>query len=155
MKLSIRNGGGLPYARKEAYSYDDKQFQADLQNGDKIKILDSGEVEAGTFGEQTVFKIRTRNGDKKFAFNQKTINVLVQEFGEDTEGWANREVKVILHKGIFAGKKGIAAYLVTDAWQIDEYGEIVKSNDVKQQVEAQGMEKGSVPDPIDPDEINF
>ncbi len=124
MKLQIKNGGGVGYARKEAYSYDDKQYQADLQNMDMVRILDSGEVETGQFGEQTVFRIKTRNGDKKFAFNQKTINVLIQEFGDDTENWVGKDVKVILHKGIFAGKKGVAAYLVTPAWQIDEYGEI-------------------------------
>lgn len=127
MFLSIKKSGGLGYARKEAYEYDEKQYEADLQHGDTIKILDSGEVEQGNFGEQTVFKIKTRNGDKRMPLNQNTINVLVQEFGKDTNQWINKEVKVILHKGIFGGKKGIAAYLVTEDWTINEYGELEKS----------------------------
>lgn len=128
MKLSIKTGGGLPYARKEPYEYDGVKYEADLQNNDIVKILDSGETETGQFGEQTVFKIKTRNGDKKFQFNQKTINVLVQEFGEETENWVNKDVKVILHKGIFGGKKAIAGYLVTQDWLLDEYGELYKVN---------------------------
>jgi len=130
MKLSIKTGGGLPYARKEAYEYDGTKYEADLKTGDIVKILDSGETEQGNFGEQTVFKIKTRNGDKKLSFNQKTINVLIQEFGEDTENWMNKDVKVILHKTIIAGKKAIVPYLVTSDWQIDEYGELFKAGGV-------------------------
>lgn len=127
MQLKIKKGGGLPYARKEAYEYNNEKFEADLITGGIVKILDSGETEVGNYGEQTVFKIKTRNGDKKIPFNQKTINVLVQEFGEETENWINKEVKTILHKGIFGGKKSIACYLVTNEWQIDEYGELFKA----------------------------
>jgi archaellum component FlaG (FlaF/FlaG flagellin family) len=126
MKLSIKQGGGLPYARKEPYEYDGKQYEADLKDGDIVKILDSGETEMGTFGEQTVFKIKTRNGDKKLSFNQATINVLVKEFGEETENWINKDVKVILDKKIIANKKAIVPYLVTSDWEIDEYGELFK-----------------------------
>jgi len=137
MKLQIKKGGGLPYARKEAYEYDGKQYQADLENGDVVKILDSGETEIGNFGEQTVFKIKTRNGDKKLSFNQATINVLVQEFGEDTEQWINKDVNVILSKKIIAGKKAIVPYLVTKEWQIDEYGELYKLNNSEQKTDFQ------------------
>lgn len=126
MKLSVKQGGGLPYARKEPYEYDGKQYEADLKDGDIVKILDSGETEMGTFGEQTVFKIKTRNGDKKLSFNQATINVLVKEFGEETENWINKDVKVILDKKIIANKKAIVPYLVTSDWEIDEYGELFK-----------------------------
>lgn len=126
MKLSVKKSGGVGYARKEAYEYDGKQYEADLQHGDTVKILDAGEIETGQFGEQTVFKIKTRNGDKKLSFNQNTINVLVQELGGDTEQWVNKEVKVLLHKTIIAGKKAIVPYLVVDGWGINEYGELEK-----------------------------
>jgi hypothetical protein len=127
MKLSIKKGGGLAYARKEPYEYDGTQYEADLKNGDVVKILDSGEIEQGKFGEQTAFKIKTRNGDKKLSFNQKTINVLVQEFSDDTEQWTNKDVKVLLHKTIIVGKKAIVPYLVTNEWSLDEYGELFKA----------------------------
>lgn len=132
MKLSIKKSGGLPYAKKEAYEYDGKQYEADLITGDTVRILDGGETEMGNFGEQTVFKIRTKNGDKKLSFNQDTINVLIQEFGDDTEMWINKDVKVILHKTLIAGKKAIVPYLVTEGWSLDEYGELSKAQDVQQ-----------------------
>lgn len=129
MKLSIKKGGGLPYARKEDYEYDGTKFEADLKSGDIVKILDSGETEMGTFGEQTAFKIKTRNGDKKLSFNQKTINILIQEFGDDTEKWINKDVNVILHKTLIAGKKAVVPYLVIEGWKLDEYGELFKNED--------------------------
>ena len=52
--------------------------------------------------------------------------MLVQEFGDDTELWINKDVKVILKKDVIAGKKVIIAYLVTEGWSLDEYGELVK-----------------------------
>ena len=127
MKLTIKKGGGLPYARKEDYEYEGRQYEADLKMGDTVKILDSGETEQGNFGEQLVFKIKTRNGDKKLSFNQATINILIQEFGEETENWANKDVNVILSKKVIAGKKCIVPYLATADWRIDEYGELFKS----------------------------
>ena len=127
MKLSIKRGGGVPFARKEPYEYDGTKYEADLKNGDVIKILDSGNTEMGKFGEQTNFKIKTRNGEKKLAFNQATINVLVEEFGEDSENYVGKDVNVILSKKLIAGQKAIVPYLVTEGWGLDEYGELVKA----------------------------
>jgi len=126
MKLSIKEGGGLPYARKEAYEYDGTQYEADLQTDDEVEILDSGETEMGNYGEQTVFKIKTRNGDKKLSFNQATINILIKELGDETEQWIGKKVKVILSKKVIAGKKCIVPYLCTEDWELDEYGEMSK-----------------------------
>jgi len=137
MKLFIKKSGGLPYARKEPYEYDGTTYEADIKDGDVVKILDSGETEIGTFGEQTVFKIKTRNGDKKLSFNQATINVLVQELGEETEGWMNKDVKVLMLKKLIAGKKAIVPYLVTDDWKLDEYGELYKGE--KKEDDDQGV----------------
>lgn len=126
MKLQIKRGGGVPFARKEPYEYDGTKYEADLKNGDEVKILDSGNTETGQFGEQHNFKIKTRNGEKKLGFNQKTINVLIEEFGDDTEEWVGKDVKVILKKDLIAGKKVIIPYLITEGWQLDEYGELLK-----------------------------
>ncbi|MFA6989753.1 MAG: hypothetical protein WC197_06770 [Candidatus Gastranaerophilaceae bacterium] len=137
MKLQIKKSGGLPYARKEPYEYDGTTYESDIKDGDVVKILDSGETEIGTFGEQTVFKIKTRNGDKKLSFNQATINVLVQELGEETETWINKDVKVLMLKKLIAGKKAIVPYLVTDEWKLDEYGELYKGE--KKEDDNQGV----------------
>lgn len=124
-------GGGVPYARKEAYDYDGTHYEADLKNGDIVTILDGGVTEQGTFGDQDNFKIKTRNGEKKLAFNQKTKNVLIDEFGNDSENWIGKSVNVILKKDVIAGKKVIIPFLVTEGWQLDEYGELVKPGQVE------------------------
>ena len=73
MKLQIRRGGGIPFARKEPYEYDGQKYEADLKNEDTVRILDSGNIEMGQYGEQKNFRIKTRNGEKKLAFNQRCI----------------------------------------------------------------------------------
>ncbi len=128
MKVFKKIGGGVPFARKEEYEYDGAKFEADLKNGDLVTILDSGTTEAGQFGEQHNFKIKTRNGEKKLAFNQKTVNVLIDEFGDDTENWIGKDVSVILKKDIIANKKVIIPYLVAEGWVLDEYGDLIKPN---------------------------
>ena len=130
MKLSIKRGGGVPFARKEPYEYDGVKYDADLKDGDIVRIIDSGNVEMSQYGEQKNFKIKTRNGEKRLAFNQQTQNVLIEEYGEETEEWVGKNVKVILRKDVIGGKKAIIPYLVTDGWLLDEYGELVKDGNV-------------------------
>ncbi len=129
MKVYKKTGGGIPFARKESYEYDGAKYDADLKNGDIVKILDSGNIEMGQYGEQNNFKIKTRNGEKKLAFNQKTMNVLIEEFGDETESWVGKDVSVILKKDVIANKKVIIPYLITQGWALDEYGELVKEGD--------------------------
>lgn len=119
-------GDGVAFARKAQYEYDDTKYEADLKDGDIIKILNTGIVEEGKFGEQHNFKIETRNGEKKMSFNQATINVLIKELGEDSETWINKDVRVIIKKDTIAGKKVDIAYLVVGDWNLDEYGELCK-----------------------------
>lgn len=114
------------YAKKEDYVYEGISFKADIIDGDKVIIADSGTEVSGQFGEQTVFGIMTRNGLKNCTLNQSSINILVDAFGGDTVAWVGKEVKVLTKKGVFAGKKGIAVYLVTDEYKLDDFGELVK-----------------------------
>lgn len=126
MKVFKKTGGGVGFARKENYEYDGVKYEADLKNGDIVTILDAGNTEAGKWGEQENFKIKTRNGDKKISLNQMSTNVLIDEFGDETENWVGKNVIVILKKDIIAGEKRIIAFLVTEGWALDEYGELVK-----------------------------
>lgn len=149
MKVTKKVGGGIPFARKSAYEWEGTKFEADLKNGDKIKILDSGTEEEGTFGKQKNFKIKTRNGEKKLCLNQKTINVLIEEFGDETEDWVNKTVKVILKKDVIANKKVIIPYLVTDGWMMDDYGELVKEDNITDGEEVVQLDS----DTVDEDDI--
>lgn len=130
MKIEIKKtSGGVPYARKASYEYDGKKFEADLQNGDVVTILDGGVIETGQFGEQKNFKIKTRNGEKKVSFNQQTLNVLATEFGGESEDWVSKSVNVILKKDTIAGKKVIIPYFVTEDYALDDFGELTKNGE--------------------------
>jgi len=127
MQVQIKAAGdGIGYAKKEAYEYEGKNYEADIQNGDKIKVLNAGAPEEGNFGTQIYFKIQTRNGEKKAPFNQSSINLIAEAHGTETENWIGKELNVLTKKGVFAGKKGIATYFVTEGWSLDDYGDLVK-----------------------------
>ena len=144
MKVYKRTGGGAAFVRKEPYEYEGTKYEADLKNGDVVKVLDSGNIEPGQWGEQTNFKIKTRNGEKRVAFNQKTQNVLIEEFGDQTEEWVNKDVQVILKKDTIAGKKVIIPYFVIEGWALDEYGELIKSG-VKKDADSVEIDSQDVP----------
>lgn len=135
MKIVKKVGGGVPFARKAEYEYEGVKYEADLKDGDTIKILDAGIIEQGQFGDQHNFKIETRNGEKKQSFNQATLNVLHDELGEETESWVGKEVSVILKKDTIAGKKVIIAYFVSGDWKLDEYGELCKPATTEELIE--------------------
>ncbi len=117
---------GIGYASKSDYEYEGKNFEADLQNKDKVTILNAGVIEPSQYGDQHYFKIKTRNGEKKAPFNQSSINVLVPTLGKESENWINKEVNVLTKKTVIAGKKVIVAYFVTEGWYLDDFGDLVK-----------------------------
>ena len=130
MKVTIKaTSDGIGYASKNEYEYEGKTYQADIQNGDTVQILNAGTIEEGNFGPQHYFRIKTRNGEKKAPFNQSSINVVASVYGTETEDWVGKEVHVLTKKGVFAGKKGIAAYFVTEGWYLDDFGDLV--NDIQ------------------------
>ena len=135
MKIVKKISSGVAFARKAPYEYEGTQYEADLKDGDTLKILDGGVIEQGQFGDQHNFKIQTRNGEKKQSFNQATLNVLHDELGEESDGWIDKEVKVILKKDTIAGKKVIIAYFVVGEWKLDEYGELTKPSDTTDTIE--------------------
>lgn len=115
---------GTPYARKEAYEYEGTKYEADLQDGDTVTIKDEGRIEDGTYGEQHKFVVETRNGDKRASFNPSSINILIDELGEDSKNWIGKKVKVLTKKTVIANKKRVVAYFVTDGWYLDDYGDL-------------------------------
>jgi len=148
---------GIAYASKSDYEYDDKQYEADIKNGDTVTILDSGKIEPSQYGDQYYFKIKTRNGEKKTPFNQSSINVLVGSLGDESESWIGKDVTVLTKKTVIAGRKVTVAYFVTSGWYLDEYGDLV--NDVATPQEKTNYEQ-PVPPPyptedINPDDIPF
>lgn len=114
------------FARKEEYSYEGKTYSADIQNGDTVTILNKGDIISGEFGEQYVFSIKTRNGDKNVALNQTSINALIDALGDESEQWAGAEVKVSTKKDTVAGKRAIIAYFHPTSYALNEWGDLEK-----------------------------
>lgn len=129
MKMIKKVSNGVAFARKAEYEYEGEKYEADIKNGDKITILDSGTERDTEWGIKQTFVVKTRNGDKSLDFNQKSINCLIDSYGEESNDWIGKEVNVYLHKGMFGGKKGIATYVVPNGWVLDEYGDLSKSLD--------------------------
>ena len=117
-------GDGVGFANKVAYEYEDTKYEADLKEGDTIKILSGGVEEDGNYGKQINLNIETRNGTKKISLNQSTLNCLIKNFGEDDNEWIGKEVKVILVGRVIGGKKKIVCFLVAGNWGIDKWGEL-------------------------------
>ena len=114
----------------------------DVKNDDTVIIKDEGTWIDGQFGKQFVVKIETPTGEEKNAnFNQTTINILHDEFGEETANWIGKEVLVRVKKDTVGGKKVDIYYFVTPNWDFDEYRELYNTKD----------EGGQEPEVVDED----
>jgi len=103
----------------------------DINEGDTVKITSEGEWIEGQYGKQFTIKIETKNGEKNVNFNQTTINILHDEFGEDSKGWVGKDVLIRMKKDTVAGKKVDIYYFVTPNWDFDEYRELYNTQVVK------------------------
>ncbi len=142
MKIVKKTSVGGEYAKKGE----------DIMAGDIVTILSSGDIAEGQYGTQYVFKIKTRNGEKNVNFNQTTLNILHDEFGEDSEKWVNKEVIVRVKKDVVANKKVDIYYFVTENYDFDEYRELVKKSDSKA---TQTKNENYPSEDINPDDIPF
>lgn len=122
-KFSKSEGGGGEWIDKKT-----------LSNGDFAKLVTEAlpmtKDYQGKSVTQIVAKIRIK-GDagesKNFAINPATKNALIDAFGEDSKSWCGKVLTVYVEESRFAGKKGIAAYLIPegyDHWD-DENGYLV------------------------------
>lgn len=157
--MNKKVGGGVAYARKAPYEYDNVKYEADLKNGDIVTILDSGIIETGNYKGKAVdswyFKTKTRNGEKKAKFNQKSRNVMIDEFGENSDDWVGKDVRIIIHKTMIAGEKQEVVYFVTEGWKLDEYGELYKDED-SQEKKTEEIDTIEYPEEvINPEDIPF
>lgn len=152
MKMITKaTGDGIAYASKSDYEWEGKQYEADLKNGDWVTIEDAGSIETGQFGDQHYFRIKTRNGTKKAPFNQSTINVLVEAFGDESEAWVGKDVKVLITKTVIGGKKVMPAYFVTDEWYLDDFGDLEKQTDPAPRTDGPGTATGGTKKPDYPE----
>jgi len=94
----------------------------DIKDGDTLKVLDAGQIVTGDYGDRMVFKVETRNGDKNLSFNQKSMNNLIDVFGDDTDKWIGKIVKVWMVKAMVSGKFQNIVYLADSSWLMSDDG---------------------------------
>lgn len=145
---------GGAYAKKKPYEYEGQKFDADIKDGDIIKIISQGTPVPGVYGDQHVFKIRTRNGDRNFAFNQTTINNMVDSFGKDDKNWVDQDVKAWVIKALVSGKMSLVAYLSHVDSEMDDEGRF--KNPTPKGVVKEDVDSIEYPeDDINPEDIPF
>lgn len=98
----------------------------DIKDGDSITILDGGTETTGKFGDQIVYKVKTRNGDKNLGINQTSVNAFIDAFGDETDNWVGKVVGANLIKALVSGTMRNVVYLVPKGWILNEQGKVVK-----------------------------
>jgi len=115
--------------KKVSIGGDFAKIGEDIKDGDVIKILDSGTIISGDYGDRHAFKVETINGEKVLSFNQTSLNNLVDAIGEESESWVGQEAKVFVVKQMVSNKLRNIAYLTGKDWTMTDDGTFIKSKD--------------------------
>lgn len=100
----------------------------DIKDGDRILIIDGGTEITSQYGEQIVYKVKTRNGEKNLGINQTSTNALIDAFGDETTGWIAKEATAVTVKQMVSGSLKDVIYLVPDGFAMNNSGKIVKKD---------------------------
>ena len=121
MKVEIKQSVSGEFAKKGE----------DIKDGDVVKFLDKGKEIEGKYGAQRVFKIETTNGSEKLvSVNQTSINYLIPKYGDDTEKWVGKEVKIWINRENVSGRMVKVLYLThPDVKDLEEVNEGNKALD--------------------------
>jgi len=130
-----------------------------LKTGDLIKLTtEAKEVPSQQGGMQVVAKckVKGQQGESNISINKPSKNALIVAFGDDSTNWIDKPLTVSIEKTIIAGKRGIAAYLIPEGFEVteDEGGYVVVSKIGGQaSVPLNGVEYPE--EEINPDDIPF
>ena len=96
----------------------------DIKDGDRIKIMDAGQVLEGKFGEQYIFKVFTQKREEfNLAFNRTSRNNLARGYGQESEDWKEKVAKCfVVRQMVGDGLKNVL-YLAPDGWVMTDDGE--------------------------------
>lgn len=109
----------------------------ELRSGDIVKLTSEAKWIDGQNGKQLVAKMRIKGiqEEKNVAINSPSKNALIEAFGDDSNNWKDKHLTVATESGIFAGKRGIALYLIPEGFSLGEdngYVVIKKAGEVKE-----------------------
>lgn len=106
----------------------------DIRDGDRLKILDAGQVQQGQFGEQYIFKIMTlRKEEFNLALNRTSRNNLARGYSADTEDWVGKVAKAFVVKQMVGEGLKNVLYLAPDGWTMNDDGEFSNPNEEKEE----------------------
>lgn len=96
----------------------------DIRDGDRLKIMNPGQVIEGKFGEQYVFSVmNSKKKEGNLAFNRTSRNTLGRGFGTETEEWVGKVVKCFVVKQMVGDGLKNVLYLAPDGWMMSDDGE--------------------------------
>jgi len=124
----------MKLVKSNTFSGDWLDKEKEVRTGDTVTIANAGEIvdsqytyDDGTPKKQHLFKIKLANGEERnVTLNRSTLDILIDELGDETEHWVGKEVKVFTHKTVIGGNKVVILYLATDDWTLDDFGEMTK-----------------------------
>lgn len=143
----------MKVAKKVSVMGEWAKVNVDYRDGDILHVLNAGEITSSEFGEQKVFKVKTLKGEKNLAFNQTTMNNLIDAFGDETEKWNGESVKVTVVKAMIGGELKTVTYLSHPDWEMDEKGKF-HGPDSQKTSEGEKVIQIAVPE-VNPDDIPF
>ena len=120
------------YTKKLSVSGEYAKKGVDYNHGDILMILNEGQKVTGNFGEQDVFRVKTKNGEKNLTFNQTSLNNIIDAFGPDAKNWVHKEVKVWLILQSVSGEMKRVTYLTAADWILDESDDNIRFISQKQ-----------------------
>lgn len=103
----------------------------DIFDGDLITITNEGDMVEGEYGTQLVLKAKTRNGEKNISLNQTSQNNLIDAFGDETNTWVGKEIKVFIIKAMVSGKLREVLYLAHPEWEMDSEGKFAPKDGIR------------------------
>lgn len=94
-----------------------------IQDSILVKIASDGQQVPGKYGTQNVFLVKTQKGDEgNLAFNQTSINNMIDAYGEDSVEWVGKVAKVWLLRQVVQGSLRNICYLAHPKAEIVEDG---------------------------------
>jgi hypothetical protein len=115
------------YKKKVSLKGDFVKKGIEIKDGDIITINDEGKAVEGNYGTQRIFQILLPDGEtvRDFNLNQTSINNMIDAFGEDSNKWIGKEVKVWAILSNVQGKMIKVYYVSSPNAELDEGGEFV------------------------------
>lgn len=69
----------------------------EVQNGDIIQIISDVRTVTTKFGDKQVIEVRLPNEDvRSLWLNSSSISNIIDKYGEDTNNWVNKPMKVLI-----------------------------------------------------------